>query len=86
MKSNKKVKKLDIKIGSPDFDLLKTLLKGATYTALSTAGTIIIQSIQDGINIQQSLIIGVSIGCIAGIKNVCKHAFNIDLDLTRLRK
>ena len=68
------------------FDAIKTLLKGATYAGLTTAGSLVIQSIQGGMDFQKALLMGIGVGVVAGVKNLFKHAWNIDLDLTRLKK
>ena len=75
------MKKVDI-----DYNWIKNLLKAATYAAFGTASTIIIQAIQGGTDINQALLVGAGLGIIAGIKNLFKHAFNVDLDLTKLKK
>ena len=69
-----------------DYDWVKNLLKAATYAAFGTASTIIIQAIQGGTDIKQALIVGCGLGIIAGVKNLFKHAFNVDLDLTKFKK
>ena len=69
-----------------NFDHIKSLLKGATFTIATTSGALIIQSFQDGMDIKESIILGLGVGVIAGIKNLFKHAWNIDLDLVRLKK
>lgn len=68
------------------YDWIKTLLKTATYGVTGIVATTIIQLTGEGVNIKEALLYGVSIGAIAGFKNVIKHYFNVDLDFTRLKK
>ena len=70
----------------PKYDFWKTLLKGATYTLIGTAGDAIIQSINGGVDLKQSVIIGVSVGVVAMVKNIVKFVWGIDLDLASLKK
>ena len=74
---------LDIK---QKYDLIKSILKAATYATFATASTIVVTSIQGGSNIKDSLAIGLGVGLVAGIKNIFKHAFGVDIDLTRMKK
>lgn len=68
------------------FDFWKSILKTATYTAFGTAATMVMQSIQGGMDIKEAAIYGLFMGCAAGLKNVAKHGFNLDLDLATLKK
>jgi len=73
-------------INDPKYDFWKTLLKGATYTLIGTAGDAVIQTVGGGVDIKEALVIGISIGVVAMIKNIVKFVWNIDLDLTKLKK
>lgn len=68
------------------FDLAKSFLKIATYGVIGTVSTSLVQLIGEGMNIKEALIYGVSIGIVAGMKNIVKHYFGIDLDFTKIKK
>jgi len=63
-----------------------TALKGATYAAITSAATMGIQLAQEGINLQEALITGISVGLVAGLKNFVKFKYNIDLDFSKIQK
>ena len=67
-------------------DVILNLLKTATYSIVGTASTLIIQVLGDGMDIKSALVYGIAFGVIAGIKNFVKHAFDVDLDLARLKQ
>ncbi len=68
------------------YSFLINLLKAITYGVLGTVSTIAIQLIGEGVEYRTALIYGAGIGVVAGIKNLFKHAFSIDLDLARIKK
>lgn len=76
------VKKQDKK----QYDFWITLLKGATAALIVALTDSVIQSINGGVDIKQSVIIGVGVGLVAAVKNVLKFVWNIDLDLSKLKK
>jgi precorrin isomerase len=69
-----------------NYDFWKTILKSVTYTVIGTAGTTIIQLLNEDMDLQKALVIGVSIGVVAGLKNAVKFLFDVDLDLAVLKK
>jgi len=68
-----------------NYDIWLTTLKTGTYFLVGTIGATVIQLIQGGYDLKSSLVLGVGIGLIAGIKNTVKHVFGIDMDLTKLK-
>ena len=68
------------------FDIIKTFLKVATYGVAGTISTGVVQLLQGGMDIKSSIIYGIAIGIIAGLKNIAKHYLGIDIDLTRLKE
>lgn len=75
-----------MQIKAIEFDWIKTLLKTATYGVAGTVSTAAVQLIQGGMDLKQVAIYGVAIGVIAGMKNIAKHYFEVDLDFTKLKK
>ena len=75
-----------VKIQNNNFDLIKTFLKVLTYGIAGTVSTAVVQLTQGGMNFKEAMIYGAAIGVIAGMKNISKHYFNVDIDLTRLKK
>jgi precorrin isomerase len=69
-----------------NYDFWKTILKSVTYTVIGAAGTTIIQLLNEDMDLQKALVIGVSIGIVAGLKNAIKFLFDVDLDLAVLKK
>lgn len=69
-----------------DYSLWLNLLKAGTYTIVGFIATYSVEAIQGGASLKNGLIIGIAIGVIAGIKNFVKHSWNLDLDLTRIKK
>jgi len=68
------------------YDFWITLLKGVTYATLTGAGTVLVQYLGDGVDIKQALILSGVVGVLAGIKNVVKFVWNIDIDFAALKK
>jgi hypothetical protein len=68
------------------YDFWITLLKGTTYAVLTSAGTAIVQYMGDGVDIKTCLVTGGVVGILAGIKNIVKFVWNIDIDFARIRK
>lgn len=68
------------------YDFWITLLKGTTYAVLTGAGTVLIQYMGDGVDLKQALILSGTVGILAGIKNVVKFIWNIDIDFAALKK
>ena len=58
----------------------------ATYGIFGTVATTMVQVMQEGVNLQEALIYGATIGVLAGFKNIMKYYFDIDLDLTKFKK
>ena len=69
-----------------DYDVWMTALKTGTYFLIGTISATVIQFIQGGYDLKNSLVLGVGVGLIAGIKNTVKHIYGIDMDLTQLKK
>ncbi len=67
-------------------DKMLNLLKGLTYAALSTAGTVIVQSLQSGIEWKSAVSTGLVVGILASGKNYLKHEFGINIDFSYLKK
>lgn len=76
---------VDIKNGK-NYSFILNLLKTGTYAVVGFIGTYTVEAIQGGANFNNAIVIGVGMGVVAGIKNFIKHRFNVDLDLTKLKK
>ena len=63
-----------------------TILKAGTYMIAGAVADGVFQAFTSGLNIKEALIVGCGVGLIAGIKNIFKHQWNIDLDLVKLVK
>ena len=68
-----------------NYDVIKTVLKSATYSIIGTAGTMIIQYLQSGVDYKTAIISGLVIGAFAGVKNLMKFYFDMDLDLAAIK-
>lgn len=68
------------------YDFWLTILKSGTYAIAGTVSSVVIQLTQSGYDLTQAIILGCGIGIIAGVKNVFKNAFSVDLDLVTLKK
>lgn len=68
------------------WSLWLTVLKTGTYALIGFIGDGIVQALSGGMDFKQSLIVGVSVGLISGLKNFVKVKFDTDLDLTKLAK
>lgn len=77
---------MKINIQNDTYDFFITLLKTATYGVAGTVATAVVQVLNQGLNIKEALVYGVAVGVVAGMKNVSKHYFGVDLDLSRMRK
>lgn len=61
-------------------------LKGLTYAFISSVGTVVVQAVQGGMNLKSAVATGVVVGILAGTKNYMKHKYDVDIDLTYLKK
>ena len=77
---------IDIKKDKKDYSFILNLLKTGTYAVVGFISTYTIEAIQGGANFNNAIVIGAGMGVIAGIKNFIKYKFNVDLDLTKLKK
>ena len=68
------------------YSVLIGLCKSLTYFIVGTGVTAAITAFQGGMDMKQSLILGLGVGLIAGIKNFMKVKFGIDADMAVLAK
>ena len=62
------------------------LIKGATYAIWGAIAAGITAAIRGGAPLSEAVIIGVSFGIAAALKNYVKHKFGINLDFISLTK